>query len=107
MSTFQSITDKLNEVFDSEAAAGADLVFQFNLDGGDDFNITVKDNACNFEAGTAEEPSIALTMKAETMDSLMDGSLDGMKAFMMGKIRTKGNIMNADKFAKFFPAPSA
>lgn len=47
-------------------------------------------------AGNAK-PGVTLIMGDETFKSLAEGKIDGQKAFMSGKLRTKGNMMLATK----------
>jgi len=48
--------------------------------------------------GTAEtKPGVTLIMSDETFQTLAEEKLDGTKAFMSGKLKTKGNMMLATK----------
>ncbi|KAH7912349.1 SCP2 sterol-binding domain-containing protein [Hygrophoropsis aurantiaca] len=40
---------------------------------------------------------VTLLMSDETFSQLAEGKLDGQKAFMTGKLKTKGNVMLATK----------
>jgi len=40
---------------------------------------------------------VTLILSDETMSELADGKINGQKAFMTGKLKTKGNIMLATK----------
>jgi len=43
------------------------------------------------------KPGVTLIMADETFQQLAEGKLDGTKAFMTGKLKTKGNMMLATK----------
>jgi len=48
--------------------------------------------------GTAKpKADVAINMTDETFMALADGKLDGQKAYMTGKLKTKGNMMLATK----------
>ena len=69
-------------------------VFQFTFDEGEPFYLTVTTASYCFEAGTAEEPTISLYVDShETCWGLIEGSVDGMRAFMEGRYRADGNIV--------------
>ena len=45
MSELQATLETMKTKFDADAASGLDLVFQFDIDGGAQFNIMVKEGA--------------------------------------------------------------
>merc|ERR1711972_347798 len=46
-----------------------------------------------------EKADVTLTMKDEDFAAMADGTLDGMQAFMSGKLKVSGNMMLAQKLA--------
>ena len=103
MTTVAEIVDSMKARFNPDAAAGLDIIFQFDIDDGDTYHIVVKDNTCHIEAGAHEDPSVTLIMDSKTMVAIMTGEQNGMQAFMMGKIRAEGNMMLATKLNDLFP----
>ncbi|KAF9778950.1 sterol-binding-like protein [Thelephora terrestris] len=57
-------------------------------------------------AGTAK-PGVTLIMADETFQALAGGKLDGQRAFMSGKLKTKGNMMLATKLDGVLKAAKA
>ena len=51
MSNVAEITQKMEEKFNPSAAAGLDLVFQFNIEDDSNFNVTIKDGTCAIAEG--------------------------------------------------------
>ncbi|KIK62351.1 hypothetical protein GYMLUDRAFT_41768 [Collybiopsis luxurians FD-317 M1] len=49
------------------------------------------------KAPTGTKADVTITMDDETFMDLASGKLNGQKAFMTGKLKTKGNIMLATK----------
>jgi len=47
---------------------------------------------------------VTLVMDGETLQGIVDGSTDGMQAFMGGKLRAEGDMMLAMKLSELFPA---
>ena len=103
MTTVAEIVDSLNSRFNADAAAGLDLIFQFDIEDGDTYHLLVKDGTCDVKTGAHEDPSVTLIMDSDTMIGIMTGKQEGMQAFMMGKIRAEGNMMLATRLNELFP----
>ena len=94
----------MNAKFNPAAAAGLDLVFQFNIEDADTYHLIVKDGACEVAQGEAADPSVTLIMNGETLQGIVSGDLDGMMAFMSGQLKVEGDMMLATKLGELFPA---
>ncbi|WP_369601932.1 SCP2 sterol-binding domain-containing protein [Hahella sp. SMD15-11] len=96
------IFEKLKDNFNADAAAGLDLVFQFDIEDGDNYYLVVKDGTCELGAGNHEDPSVTLIMSGETLQNIVNGETDGMQAFMAGQLRAEGDMMLAMKLGELF-----
>lgn len=103
MSDSKVVFDAMVERFDASAADDMEAVFQFDLDDADNYNIEVNDGACKLAEGEHDDATVTLAMDLETLKDVMSGELDGMAAFMQGKIRADGDIMLATKLTQIFP----
>jgi putative sterol carrier protein len=105
LTSVQEVFEKMPQVFNADAATGLDLVFQFHITGdqGGDWNVAVKDGACKVETGVHASPSVSLTMADKDWLSMCNGTLNGMTAFMTGKLRASGDIMSAQRIQTLFP----
>ncbi|WP_426417469.1 SCP2 sterol-binding domain-containing protein [Aestuariirhabdus sp. LZHN29] len=103
MPTVSEIIDQMKAKFNADAASGLDVVFQFDIEDGDTYNVTVKDGTCDVASGAHDAPSVTLIMSSETLIGIMTGETDGMQAFMSGQLRAEGDIMLATKLADLFP----
>ena len=90
--------------FQPEKAVGVDAVIQYHLTGdqGGDWIIMIKDGACRVSKGIAETPKMTLTADAMEFHDILLGKLDGMAAFMMGKLKLSGDLNLAMKLTSFF-----
>jgi len=104
MSEVQTILESMKGKFDASAAGDLDVVFQFELEDDSNFNIKINSGSCEIQAGDHSDPSVTLIMKAEVLSGLMDGSIDGMQAFMSGKLLTEGDMMLATRLGELFPS---
>ncbi|RMF16709.1 MAG: SCP-2 family sterol carrier protein [Gammaproteobacteria bacterium] len=96
------IFEKLKDNFNADAAAGLDLVFQFNIEDADNYYLVVKDGTCELGAGDHDDPSVTLIMSSETLQGIVNGETDGMQAFMAGQLRAEGDMMLAMKLGELF-----
>lgn len=104
MSNANAIFETMVARFDSSAAGDMSAIFQFEIDDGEDHYISVDNGACQLGQGEHEDPTVTLGMDTETLTEVMSGELDGMQAFMQGKIRAEGDMMLATKLTDIFPA---
>ncbi len=97
-----AIFETLKDNFNSSAADGLDLVFQFDIEDGDNYHLVIKDGACDLVQGDNDDPSVTLIMNTETLQGIVSGETDGMQAFMAGQLRAEGDMMLATKLGELF-----
>jgi len=92
-------------VFNRNAAAGLNAVFQYNIEGAEagDWHVVVKDQTCTVSEGVHASPTVSLRMADKDWIAMCNGELDGMSAFMSGKLKIAGDIMLAQRIASLFP----
>ena len=108
---------KSQALFDKMAAAvkakGPELVkmggavFQFVVsDGGDagKFILDLKNGSGDAKAGEDAKADCTITIADADLIAMADGKLDGMQAFMGGKLKIKGNMMLAQKLGSILEA---
>ena len=102
MATVQEVLAQLNDRYDADAAAGQTMVIQFDLTDGDTYHLDINNGALNVVEGANDSPEVVLIMDSDTFVGIMTGEVNGMQAFMTGKLRTEGNMMLASKLGEFF-----
>ena len=105
--TVQQIMEHMPEAFLAEKAAGLKAAVQCRFTGAEagDWVVNFQDGKCMVEAGTAPKPQLTLTMDSQDFKDLVFGRLDGLTAFMKGKIKMSGDISLAMKFTTLFKTP--
>ncbi|MEW6113086.1 MAG: SCP2 sterol-binding domain-containing protein [Thermodesulfobacteriota bacterium] len=105
LTSVKEVFEKMPQVFDSSKAAGVDVVFQFHITGGEagDWYVAVKNQACEIASGVHASPTVSLTVSDADWLAMCNGQLDGMTAFMSGKLKATGNIMAAQQISRLFP----
>jgi putative sterol carrier protein len=100
----QAIFDGMKRSFKPEAAAGVDVIFQFNISGqgGGDWYAVIKDQACSIDSGVHEKPVCTIKMESPDFLAMMDGKLPPMQAYTSGKLKIEGDLMKSQLLEKLF-----
>ncbi len=90
--------------FDPQKAAGIDADIQLHLTGDKpgDYYIGIHNGQVTPHEGTAPAPRLTLTANSQDFMDIFTGKLDGMQAFMQGKIKIAGDMMLAMKLMNLF-----
>ena len=67
-----------------------------------DVALDVAGGACTVSKGAAKEATVALTLAAPDFLRLITGKLNGVNAFMSGKLKLKGDMMLAQTMQGWF-----
>ncbi len=102
MSTATDLIHKLPAAFDAAAAAGTDCTIQFDIS--QPMHVVIRDGHCHVGDGAAASPDVTVSMQDEDFIALMTGELNGMTAFMTGKLSVDGDLMLAQRITQFFDA---
>ncbi|MBL6751589.1 MAG: SCP2 sterol-binding domain-containing protein [Nevskia sp.] len=98
----KTLLEKLPAAFQPQAAGGTNAVVQFNCS--TPYYAAIKDGACTVTAGIHAGADVTLTMSDEDLVALLTGELNGMSAFMTGKLQLEGDMMLAQRVGSFFDA---
>jgi putative sterol carrier protein len=102
--TVKSIFDGIPKAFQPGAAAGVDVVFQFDISGagGGSWHVTVKDGACRVAEGSHSGPTTTIQMGDGDFVKMISGELNAMSAFTGGKLKIAGDVMKSQLIEKLF-----
>ena len=97
--------DAMIENFNPQAAEGLDAVFQWEVvgDGGGVWHIVVGDGSASLVEGRHESPTVSQICSDELFLGMVNMEIDGMQAFMSGKLKLTGDMMTAQKIYEIFP----
>jgi NAD(P)-dependent dehydrogenase (short-subunit alcohol dehydrogenase family)/acyl dehydratase/putative sterol carrier protein len=100
----QEIFERMPSTFQPEAAAGVEVIFQYNISGagGGDWYVTVKEDTCQVEAGQHDSPVTTLKMDSADFIDLVEGRLPAMQAYSSGKLKIEGDLMKSQLIQKLF-----
>jgi putative sterol carrier protein len=102
--TVRELIQNHEKAFQPEKAGNIEAVIQYHLTGeqGGDWIIMIKDGVCKVAEGVAENPKMSLTADALEFRDILLGKLDGMAAFMQGKLKLAGDLNLAMKLTSMF-----
>ena len=102
--TVKELVFNHEKAFLPEKAVGVDAVIQYKFTGDQagDFVVNINNGTCMVEEGETENPTLTLTADGEFFRDVLLGEEDGMKGFMMGKIKLAGDLNLAMKLTSFF-----
>jgi NAD(P)-dependent dehydrogenase (short-subunit alcohol dehydrogenase family)/putative sterol carrier protein len=100
----KAVFDRMPEHFQKEAAAGVDVVFQFNISGagGGDWYVRIKGGECEVGKGTHSKPTTTIKMTDEDFLQYVSGKLPAMQAYTVGRLKVEGDLMKSQLIEKLF-----
>ncbi|MBI2758319.1 MAG: SCP2 sterol-binding domain-containing protein [Chloroflexi bacterium] len=103
--TISELMSKMPGAFIPEKAAGLDAVIHFKFTGAEpgEWNAAIKDGKVEVAQGISDkQPTMTLTADSADYVKIFTGELDGMQAFMQGKIKLGGDLNLAMKLMQMF-----
>ena len=102
--TVAELMSRMPKAFLPEKAPGLDATIQFIFTGPEagDWFATVKDGKCTTQQGTHPSPKMTLSADSADYVKIFTGELDGMQAFMGGKLKLAGDLNLAMKLMTMF-----
>lgn len=96
--------EKMPAAFLPEKAVGVDTIIQFKLSGeqGGEWYVVIKDQKCAVSQGVHPSPRMTLSADSSDLVKIMTGEMDGIQAFMQGKLRLQGDMGAAMKLMSVF-----
>jgi len=104
-SLLDGLFDATKEAFDPEAASGQTAVIQYDIEtpvGTKKYQIKVDNGICTIMKEGGEEARVTLAMNLPDYLRMMALELDGMQAYMTGKLKIAGDIMFSQNLSRWF-----
>lgn len=103
--TIAELMEKMPGAFIPEKAQGVDAVVHFKFTGAEpgEWNAVIKDGKVEVAQGIPHfKPTMTLTADSSDFVKIITGEMDGMQAFMQGKIKLAGDLNVAMKLMQMF-----
>ena len=78
------------------------LIHLSDISDDDDFYVTIGNANCTGNIGNHDDPEITMSMDSETLTEIVSGELDGMAAFMGGRLQAEGDVMLGTRLSQLF-----
>lgn len=102
MSDAKALIEKMPEAFDPDAAGDTNCTIQYAIS--TPMYAEIADGQCTVHEGEASDPDVTIKMDDDDLVAMLTGELNGMTAFMTGKLQVDGDIMLAQKLSSMFDA---
>ena len=102
--TVAELFEKMPAAFVPEKAVGVDATIQFKFTGeqAGDWFVIIKDGKLTVTKGIYPTPKLTLAAAGTDAVKVLTGEMDGMQAFMQGKLRLTGDMSLAMKLISMF-----
>ena len=103
--TIAELMEKMPGAFIPEKAQGLDSVIHFKFTGEEpgEWNAVIKDGKVQVAQGIpSRQPNMTLSADSADYIKIFTGEMDGMQAFMQGKIKLAGDLNLAMKLMQMF-----
>ncbi len=100
--TAKELIQLMPAAFKPEAAGNMEAIVQYDIS--EPMYCVIKDGDCKVAEGAHDNPTVTIRMADDDLVNLMTGELDGMTAFMTGKLKLDGDMMLAQRLGGLFDA---
>ena len=104
-SVLEAIFSAMQERFQPDKAAGQSANIGWDIttpDGVQSYQVQIADGAANVVKGSTDPTRVTLAMSLADFIRFIAGKLDGMQAFMAGKLKLQGDMMFAQTMQSWF-----
>lgn len=97
-------TQSLYHYFQPQLATGINVVIQLNISGKEIFNgfLTIINGECTYTDGFSPSADVTIISDSIVWQEVLEGRCTLQKAFMLGRLKVKGNFVIISKFEQFF-----
>jgi len=102
--TIKELMSKMPGAFIPAKATGLEATIQFKFTGAEsgEWYAVVKDGKVAIAPGTDASPKMTVTADSADFIKIFTGEIDGMQAFMQGRLKLSGDLNLAMKLTQMF-----
>lgn len=91
---------RMPSVINSSATANVKTTIQYKIS--EPMYLVIDNGQCTAYEGMADAPDLSLVISDDHLMAMLKGELNGISAFMSGKLRVEGDMMLAQRLQGFF-----
>jgi putative sterol carrier protein len=96
----KELIQKMPAAFNPDAAGDLKATIQYQT--ANPMYLVIDNGQCSAHEGAAPSADVTLTMEEDDLVALIKGELNGMTAFMTGKLQLDGDLMLAQRLPSLF-----
>ena len=103
-SSCKQLTQSLTHHFQPQLSHNLNAIIQFQVTGDEVFSgsISIQNTECTYIEGTSQNPDITIITDASVWRDVCLGKYSAQKAFMIGRLKVRGNFVLLTKFDHLF-----
>ncbi len=102
--TIRQMTQSLPHYFQPQLSGGLNAVIQLNISGEEAIKgyISIHNTECSYDDGQQDSPDLTILTDDAVWGDILKGKLTAQKAFLVGKLKVRGNFIMLNKFDQLF-----
>ncbi len=102
--TLRQMTQSLPHYFQPQLSGGLNAVIQLNISGDESISsyISINNTECTYTEGNHSSPDLTVLADCGIWGDILKGKLTAQKAFLVGKLKVRGNFVMLNKFDQLF-----
>ena len=101
--TTQEFFEGLAAMADTSQTAGMNNSYAFDIEGAGQWTVKVEEGSVSVHDGIEDSADVTISASQEIFQKIVAGEQNPTSAYMMGKLKLKGDMGAAMKLQKLFP----
>ncbi|MFZ9186465.1 MAG: SCP2 sterol-binding domain-containing protein [Holophagaceae bacterium] len=100
----EKVFKQMPDLFRPDRALGLNATYLFICSESeeDTFQVSIEDQTISIQRGRSKKPDVIVRVKSEDWVAISENRLDGLKAYLEGKIKVEGSLALFQRFSKLF-----
>ncbi len=102
--SLENVFNRMPDLFRADRAAGLTATYLFicGSEEHDTFQVHIANQTLTIQKGQSKKPDVTIRVTSEDWIAISENKLDGIQAYLSGKIKIEGDLSLFQKFSKLF-----